>query len=124
VEYISNVSKADHCELRRLIRTTLRFKSLKIAYAALKGFEVVRALKRQQARASQIQDGIQGEVRLVGRAFGFGIMALAEVVAQLHACLRALAFAGTCKNSGSFFSNAENLCSRAQGHFFRIPKRA
>ncbi|WP_441302621.1 hypothetical protein [Chitinimonas sp. BJB300] len=56
------------------------FKSLKTAYATLKGFEVMRALKKRQARAFQIQDGIRGEVRLVERAFGLGLNALAEAI--------------------------------------------
>lgn len=80
IKYLNNVIEADHGKLKRLIKPTLGFKSLKTAYATLKGFEVMRALKKQQARAFQIQDGIRGEVRLVERAFGLGRNALAEAI--------------------------------------------
>ena len=38
----------------------------------LKGFETMRMLKKGQGKAYQIQEGIQGEVRLIERAFGLG----------------------------------------------------
>ncbi len=65
VQYLNNVIAADHGKFKRQIKSTLRFQSLKTAYATRKGFEVMRALKKQQARAFPIQDSIRGEVRLV-----------------------------------------------------------
>lgn len=53
---------------------------MKTAYATIKGFEVMRALKKGQASAFQIQAGIMGEVRLVERVFGIGPDALSEVL--------------------------------------------
>ena len=83
VKYLNNVIEADHGKLKRLIKPTLGFKSRKTAYATIKGFEVMRALKKGQARAFQIQPGIMGEVRLVERAFNIGPDALSEVL-QYH----------------------------------------
>ena len=45
-------------------------KSLKTAYATIKGFEVMRALKKGQAQLWQYGGGIMGEVRLIERQFG------------------------------------------------------
>lgn len=36
----------------------------------LEGFEVMRALKKEQAKFFQLQDGIIGEVRLIERPLG------------------------------------------------------
>jgi len=70
VKYLNNVVEADHGKLKRLIKPTLGFKSMKTAYATLKGFEVMHALKKGQAKIWQYQDGIIGEVRLIERNFG------------------------------------------------------
>ena len=39
---INNLIEADHGKLKRLIKPTLGFKSMKTAYATIKGFEVMR----------------------------------------------------------------------------------
>lgn len=88
VRYLNNRVEADHGKLKRVIRPTLGFKSMKTAYATLKGFEVMRALKKGQGALWQYQDGIRGEVRLVERAFGLGPSGLAEAVALLDGHLR------------------------------------
>jgi transposase, IS6 family len=51
---------------------------MKPAYATIKGFEVMRALKKRQGGSHQVQDGIRGEVCLVERASGIGPDALSE----------------------------------------------
>jgi transposase, IS6 family len=71
-KYLNNRIEADHGQLKRLIRPTLGFKSMKTAFATIKGFEVMRALKKGQGGSHQVQPGIRGEVRLVERAFGLG----------------------------------------------------
>jgi len=43
---------------------------MKIAYATIKGFEVMRALKKGQVRLWQYQEGIMGEMRMIERIFG------------------------------------------------------
>ncbi len=80
MKYLNNVIEADHGKLKRLIKPALGFQSLKTAYATIKGFEVMRALKKKQAKAFQIQPGIRGEVRLIERAFGLGPDALSECI--------------------------------------------
>ena len=49
-----------------------------------KGFEVMRALRKGQARPWCLQPGIRGEVRLVERAFGIGPSALTEAMGMLN----------------------------------------
>ncbi len=78
VKYLNNVIEADHGKLKRLIRPTLGFKSMKTAYATIKGFEAMRALKKGQASIYQLQKGIIGEVRLVERCFHLGESVFAE----------------------------------------------
>ena len=83
VKYLNNVVEADNGKLKRLIKPTLGFKSMKTAYATIKGFEVMRAIKKEQAKAFQLQPGIRGEVRLVERAFGIGPDMMSELM-SLH----------------------------------------
>ena len=80
VKYLNNQVEADHGQLKRLIKPTLGFKSMKSAYATIKGFETMRMLKKGQARAFQIQEGIRGEVRLIERCFRLGPSAIAEAM--------------------------------------------
>ena len=80
IKYLNNIIEADHGKLKRLIKPTLGFKSMKTAYATIKGFEVMRALKKGQAKAWNISGGIIGEVRQIERAFGVGASALSEAM--------------------------------------------
>lgn len=84
VKYLNNVIEADHGKLKMLIRPVRGFKSLPTAYATIKGFEVMRALRKGQARHWCIQPGIRGEVRLIERAFGLGPSALTEAVERIN----------------------------------------
>jgi len=45
-KYLNNVVEADHGKLKLLIRPVRGFKTLKTAYATIKGFEVMRALRK------------------------------------------------------------------------------
>ena len=67
-----------------LLRSHQHLKTLKTAYATIKGFEVIRALRKGQAGMFALQDGIVGEARIVERAFGLGPCALTEVMALLQ----------------------------------------
>ena len=80
VKYLNNVIEADHGKLKLLIRPVRGFKTPKTAYATIKGFEVMRALRKGQASAFNITGDIRGEARIVERAFGLGASAPAEVV--------------------------------------------
>ena len=81
VKYLNNVVEADHGKLKLLIRPVRGFKTLKTAYATIRGFEVMRALRKSQARFFNLEGGIVGEARIVERAFGLGPCALTEVMA-------------------------------------------
>ena len=87
VKYLNNVIEADHGKLKLLIRPVRGFKTLKAAYATIKGFEVMRALRKDQARILALQDDIVDEARIVERAFDLGPCALTEAVALLQDCL-------------------------------------
>ena len=80
VKYLNNVIEADHGKLKQLIRPVRGFKTLRTAYAAIKGFEVMRALRKGQAAAFNLMRDIRGGARIVERAFGLGACALAEAV--------------------------------------------
>ena len=84
VKYLNNVIEADHGKLKLLIRPVRGFKTLKTAYATIKGFEVMRALREGQAEIFALQGGVVGEARIVERAFGVGPCALTEAMAWLQ----------------------------------------
>ena len=69
IKYQNNVIECDHGKLKRIIKATLGFKSMKTAYATIKGIEVMHALRKGQA--SLFYNGnFLGEVWLVNRVFG------------------------------------------------------
>ena len=84
VKYLNNVIEADHGKLKLPIRPVRGFKTMKTAYATIKGFEVMRALRKGQAGMFALQGGIVGEARIVERAFDLGPCALTEAVALLQ----------------------------------------
>ncbi|WP_441767957.1 hypothetical protein [Klebsiella pneumoniae] len=59
---------ANFATVPRIINATLGFKSMKTAYATIKGIEVMRALRKGQASAFYYGDPL-GEMRLVSRVF-------------------------------------------------------
>ena len=83
VKYLNNVVEADHGKLKQLIRPVRGFKTLKTAYATIRGFEVMRALRKGQAAIFNVTQDIGGEARIVERAFGIGASALADGVALI-----------------------------------------
>jgi transposase-like protein len=52
VKYLNNVIEADHGKLKQLIRPVRGFKTMKTAYATIKGFEVMRALRKGRPQPS------------------------------------------------------------------------
>ncbi|OCJ02340.1 transposase [Rhizobium sp. AC27/96] len=83
VKYLNNVVEADYGKLRQLIKPVRGFKTLKTAYATIKGFEVMRALRKGQAPTFNLIGDIRGEARIVERAFDIRPSALTEVMAML-----------------------------------------
>ena len=84
VKYLNNVIEADHGKLKLLIRPVRGFKTLKTAYATIKGFEVMRALRKGQSGNFALQGGIIDEVRIVERTFDLGMCSLTEAMALLQ----------------------------------------
>ncbi|TIP11048.1 MAG: DDE domain-containing protein [Mesorhizobium sp.] len=54
--------------LKRVIRPTRGFQTMKTAYATIKGFEVMRMIRR--GHCTQPSPGVTGEIRLVNELFG------------------------------------------------------
>lgn len=46
VKYLNNVIETDHRQPKRVTKPTLGFKSKRTTYATIKGFEVMRALRK------------------------------------------------------------------------------
>ena len=66
-KYLNNRIEADHGPIKRLCRATLGFKSMKTAYATIKGFEVMRMIRKRQCIL--LEPGVTGEVRFVNKLF-------------------------------------------------------
>jgi len=71
VKYLNNRIEADHGKLKRLSKPTLGFKSMKTAFATIKGFEVMRMFKKGQFDIGKYNQGLRGEIRLIERQFGY-----------------------------------------------------
>ena len=67
VKYLNNLIEADHGQLKRLIKPTLGFKSMKTAYASLKGFEVMRRFKKGQMNLWKYGYVLKGEICLINQ---------------------------------------------------------
>jgi transposase-like protein len=67
-KYLNNIIEADHDALKRMIRPTRGFQRMKTAYATIKGFEVMRMIRRSHCVLAQ--PGTTGEIRLVNKLFG------------------------------------------------------
>jgi IS6 family transposase len=67
-KYLNNIIEADHGALKRLIRPTRGFQSMKTAAATLKGFEVMRMIRR--GHCIRQEHRAMGEIRLVNYLFG------------------------------------------------------
>lgn len=65
IKYLNNIIESDHGKLKRLIKPTLGFKSMKTAYATIKDFEVMRMLKKGRFDFWKYEQGIFGEIRII-----------------------------------------------------------
>ena len=66
---MNNIIETDHGKLKRLINPVRGFKSMKIAYATLKGFELMRMFKKGHLDMWKYGQGLTGEIRLIERQF-------------------------------------------------------
>lgn len=78
LRYLNNVVEADHGKLKLQIRSVRGFKTLKTANATIKGFEVMRALRKGQSRCFNLHGGTLGQVRRIERAFCLGTSVKSE----------------------------------------------
>ena len=88
VKYLRNIIEADHGKLKQLVRPVRGFKTLKSAYAAIKGFDVMRALRKGQATIFNLTGNVRGEARIVERAFCIGASMPAEAISLIGKGIR------------------------------------
>ncbi len=67
-KYLNNVIETDHGALKRVIRPTRGFQRMKTTSATLKGFEVMRMIRRGHCVLTP--PGTTGEIHLVNQLFG------------------------------------------------------
>jgi transposase-like protein len=67
-KYLNNIIEADHGALKRVIRPTRGFQRMATASATIKGFEVMRMIRRGHCGLAQCD--VAGEIRLVNQLFG------------------------------------------------------
>ncbi len=89
MKHLNNIVEADHGKLKRLIKPTLGFKSMTTAYATIKGFEVIRALKKQQAHSFNFSGDIKGEIRIIEHAFELRNCVMVDMTTELEIRLKA-----------------------------------
>ena len=70
VKYLNNSIESDHSRLKRLVKPTLGFQSMRTAWRTICGFEVMRMFRKAQLDIWKKGEGVLGEVRLVNRQFG------------------------------------------------------
>jgi transposase, IS6 family len=66
-KYLNNLIEADHGALKRVIRPTRGFQTMKTAAATIKGFEVMRMTRR--GHCLTCKPHVKDEVRLVNKLF-------------------------------------------------------
>ena len=81
VKYLDNVVESRPWQAQAADSARARVQD---AEDGVRGFEVMRALRKGQAGMFALQEGIVGEARIVERAFGLGPCILTEVMALLQ----------------------------------------
>ncbi len=69
VKYLNNIVESDHGKLKRLINPIRGFKTIKTAYATIKGFERMHMFKKGQMDAWKYGNGLIEEIRLIESQF-------------------------------------------------------
>ncbi len=67
-KYLNNIIEADHGALKQVVRPTRGFQTMKTATATIKGFEIMRMIRR--GHCLTCKRGVQNEVRFVSSLFG------------------------------------------------------
>jgi IS6 family transposase len=66
-KYLNNIIEADHGALKQVIRPTRGFQTMKTATATIKGFEIMRMIRRGQCLTCR--RGVNNEIRFVNKLF-------------------------------------------------------
>jgi transposase, IS6 family len=66
-KYLNNIIEADHGALKPMIRRVRGFKTMRTAAATIKGFEIIRMIRRGHCILKE--PGARGEVRFVNKLF-------------------------------------------------------
>ena len=67
-KYLNNIIEADHGALKQVIKPTRGFQTMKTATATIKGFEIMRMIRR--GHCLTCKKGVRNEVRFVNSLFG------------------------------------------------------
>ncbi len=67
-KYLNNIIEADHGALKQVIRPTRGFQTMKSATAKIKGFEIMRMIRR--GHCLTCKHGANNEVRFINSPFG------------------------------------------------------
>jgi transposase-like protein len=66
-KYLNNIIEADHGGIKRIIRPTRGFQTMRTAYATIKGFEVMRMIRRRHCVLCKPK--IAGEIQFINKLF-------------------------------------------------------
>ncbi len=66
-KYLNNIIEADHGALKRVIKPTRGFQTMKTATATIKGFEIMRMIRR--GHCLTCKRGVHNEIRFVNQLF-------------------------------------------------------
>ncbi len=64
-KYLNNIIEADHGPLKRVIKPTRGFQTIKTATATIKGFEIMRMIRR--GHCLTCKQGVRNEIRFVNQ---------------------------------------------------------
>ncbi len=64
-KYLNNIIEADHGALKRVIKPTRGFQRMKTAIATIKGFEIMRMIRR--GHCLTCKKGVRNEIRFVNQ---------------------------------------------------------
>jgi transposase-like protein len=67
-KYLNNILEADHGALKRVIRPTRGFQTMKTAAVTLMGFETMRMIRR--GHCIQREPRVTSEIRIINQLFG------------------------------------------------------
>lgn len=70
-KYLNKIIEADHGASKQVNQPTRGFQTMKTAYATIKGFEIMRMIRRGHCILRE--PGVAGEIRFVNKPFGLPV---------------------------------------------------